>query len=211
MAGLTIGTVFRNAARAVPHRTAAVLGDEALTFAEIDRQADALAHALSRRGIRRGDRVVCWTGTRLEVVPLFAALARMGAVYCPLPANLGPEEALRVMSVAEPSLLILDSDNPAAGMLPAVEFRVMTLEEITAEADPHAGVFQDAAEESDTHVLFFTSGSTGPAQGRHAVPPRQLPAQPPGLPGRAARRDGLHLPALPHGRLDHLPAAMAGP
>ena len=124
-----------------------------------------LAHALSRRGIRRGDRVVCWTGTRLEVVPLFAALARMGAVYCPLPANLGPEEALRVMPVAEPSLLIVDSDNPAAGELPGIEFRVMTLEEITAAADPQAGAFPDAAEESDTHVLFFTSGSTGPPKG----------------------------------------------
>ena len=165
MSGLTIGSVFRNAARAVPHRTAAVLGDEALTFAEIDRQADALAHALARRGIRRGDRVVCWTSTRLEVVPLFAALARMGAVYCPLPANLGPEEALRVMSVAEPSLLIVDPDNLPSRQLASSDVEMLTLEEIAAEADTEAGNFADAAEESDTHVLFFTSGSTGPPKG----------------------------------------------
>jgi acyl-CoA synthetase (AMP-forming)/AMP-acid ligase II len=159
--GLTIGTVFRNAARAVPHRAAAVLGDDVLTFAEIDRQADAIAHGLSRRGIRRGDRVVCWTGTRLDVVPLFAALARMGAVYCPLPANLGPDEALRVLSVAEPALLVVE----AGAQLPVSDVPVMTVEEITSEADPHAGVFEDAAAEADTHVLFFTSGSTGPPKG----------------------------------------------
>jgi fatty-acyl-CoA synthase len=159
--GLTIGTVFRNAARAVPHRAAAVLGDDVLTFAEIDRQADAIAHGLSRRGIRRGDRVVCWTGTRLDVVPLFAALARMGAVYCPLPANLGPDEALRVLSVAEPALLVVE----AGAQLPVSDVPVMTVEEITSEADPDAGVFEDAATEADTHVLFFTSGSTGPPKG----------------------------------------------
>ncbi len=165
VSGLTIGTVFRNAARAVPHRIAAALGEQTLTFAEIDRQADALAHALSRRGIGRGDRVVCWTGTRLEVVPLFAALARIGAVYCPLPANLGPDEALRVLSVAAPSLLIVDPDNPAGGQLTTAGIDILTLDEIAAEAAPQAGHFPDAAEESDTHVLFFTSGSTGPPKG----------------------------------------------
>ncbi len=33
---LTIGDIFRNAARATPHRSAAALGDSTLTFAEID-------------------------------------------------------------------------------------------------------------------------------------------------------------------------------
>jgi acyl-CoA synthetase (AMP-forming)/AMP-acid ligase II len=163
--GLTIGRVFRNAARAVPHRTAAVLGEEALTFAEIDRQADAVAHALARRGIRRGDRVVCWTSTRLEVVPLFAALARMGAVYCPLPANLGVQEALRVLAVAEPAMVIVDPDYMTGWQELASQFNIVTLQDITSEADPTPGVFEDAAEESDTHVLFFTSGSTGPPKG----------------------------------------------
>jgi fatty-acyl-CoA synthase len=163
--GLTIGAVFRNAARAVPHRVAAALGDDVLTFGEIDRQADTLAHALSRRGICRGDRVVCWTGTRLDVVPLFAALARMGAVYCPLPANLEAEEALRVLSVAEPAMVIVDSDHVADRQLLSSDFRVEALDAVIAAADPEDGVFEDAAYESDTHVLFFTSGSTGPPKG----------------------------------------------
>jgi acyl-CoA synthetase (AMP-forming)/AMP-acid ligase II len=161
VAGLTIGSVFRNAARAVPNRPAAAIGDEVLTFAEIDRQADAVAHGLARRGIRRGDRVVCWTGTRLDVVSLFAALARMGAVYCPLPANLGAEEAVRVLSVADPALVIVDAGRSLLG----IPFPVATIDEITSEADPRSGIFNDAAEETDTHVLFFTSGSTGSPKG----------------------------------------------
>ena len=161
MAGLTIGSVFRNAARAVPNRPAAAIGDEVLTFADIDRQADAVAHGLARRGIRRGDRVVCWTGTRLDVVAVFAALARMGAVYCPLPANLGAQEASRVLAVAEPALVIVDAGRQVLGS----QVSVATLDEVTADADPAAGAFDDAAVETDTHVLFFTSGSTGPSKG----------------------------------------------
>ncbi len=165
MPGLTIGSVFRNAARAVPHRPAAAIGDQVLTFADIDRQADAIAHGLARQGIRRGDRVVCWTGTQLDAVPVFAALARMGAVYCPLPANLGPEEALRVLSVAEPGLLIVDDDHTSQSQHLSDVCRVMTLAEVAVAAEPGAGVFADAADETDTHVLFFTSGSTGPPKG----------------------------------------------
>ena len=81
------------------------------------------------RGIRRGDRVVCWTGTRLDVVPLFAALARMGAVYCPLPANLGPEEAAHVLAVAEPALLIVDADYLAGGQVVPAGCTVLRLDE----------------------------------------------------------------------------------
>jgi acyl-CoA synthetase (AMP-forming)/AMP-acid ligase II len=162
---LTIGSVFRNAARAVPDRPAAAIGDTALTFAEIDQQADAIAHGLARRGIRRGDRVVCWTGTRLDVVPVFAALARMGAVYCPLPANLGPDEGLRVLAVAKPSMVVVDPEFVPGMQLASSDVSVATLEEIVSEADPILGEFEDAAEETDTHVLFFTSGSTGPPKG----------------------------------------------
>jgi acyl-CoA synthetase (AMP-forming)/AMP-acid ligase II len=158
---LTVGSIFRNAARAVPNRVAAAIGAETLTFGEIDRQADAVAHGLARRGIRRGDRVVCWTGTRLDVVPVFAALARMGAVYCPLPANLGAEEAEHVLAVADPALVIADAGKQLVG----AQIDVATLDEITAGADFTLGTFDDAAEESDTHVLFFTSGSTGPPKG----------------------------------------------
>ena len=92
-AALTIGSIFRNAARAVPHRPAAALGEESLTFADIDVRADKLANALLARGLSPRDRVLCWTGTTLDAIPVFAALARIAAVYCPLPGALGTEEA----------------------------------------------------------------------------------------------------------------------
>ena len=104
-------------------RPAAALGDGVLTFAEIDRQADAIAHGLTRHGIRRGDRVVCWTGTRLDVVPLFAALARMGAVYCPLPAHSGPRGSPRIVAVAEPAMVVVDAEHLPGSQLAVVRLQ----------------------------------------------------------------------------------------
>ncbi|MCW2547712.1 MAG: hypothetical protein JWN96_2172 [Mycobacterium sp.] len=166
MSGLTIGSVFRNAARAVPDRPAAALGDQQLTFGEIDTQADRMAHALAARGLRRGDRVLCWTGTTLDAIPLFAALARLGAVYCPLPGTLGVRESLGIFEVADPAMLVVDAEHLAGLSAAKSGVLVATLEELIAAADEQpAAPFADAAEENDPHVLFFTSGSTGRPKG----------------------------------------------
>jgi acyl-CoA synthetase (AMP-forming)/AMP-acid ligase II len=165
MTGLTIGSVFRNAARAVPNRPAAVLDEEVLTFAEIDAQADRIAYALAARGIGRGDRVLCWTGTLLEMVPVFAALARVGAAYCPLPGLLQLDEAKGISEVAEPTMVLFDADHVAGSELrPGVQAVLLTdlLAEAAAQGpDP----YPDAPVETDPHVLFFTSGSTGRPKG----------------------------------------------
>jgi acyl-CoA synthetase (AMP-forming)/AMP-acid ligase II len=165
MTGLTIGSVFRNAARAVPNRPAAALDDAVLTFREIDAQADRIAYALAARGIGRGDRVLCWTGTLLEMVPVFAALARVGAAYCPLPGMLQLDEAKGICEVADPTLVLFDADHADGAQLqPGVQS--VLLDDLLAEAAAHSGEhYPDVSSETDPHVLFFTSGSTGRPKG----------------------------------------------
>ena len=73
--------MVRNAARGVPHRLAIVHGDRVLTFGELDARANQVARAL---GVARGDRVAVWSNTELELAPVFAALAKVGAVFAPV-------------------------------------------------------------------------------------------------------------------------------
>jgi fatty-acyl-CoA synthase len=174
VSGLTIGTVFRNAARAVPHRTAAVLGEQSLTFGQIDAQADRIARVLLARGLQPGARALCWTSTTLDVVPVFAALARIGLVYCPLPGVLGGVEAAAIARVADPAILIVDGEHADAARDLAEELRLpcVTLEQLAAQAGAQSessrapvGPVADVPDERDPHVLFFTSGSTGRPKG----------------------------------------------
>jgi acyl-CoA synthetase (AMP-forming)/AMP-acid ligase II len=180
---LLIGDVFRNAARAVPDRMAAALGDESLTFGQIDEESNKLARALRSLGITTGDRVAVWSGTNLNVVLVFAALAKLGAVFAPLNALLGPTEIVGTARLARPALLLADGERAAAGADLAMQLEIPFADiEGIAGAGERAGAAgtrpsetaaTEAADEvdapdlreGDPHVLFFTSGSTGNPKG----------------------------------------------
>src|SRR6188472_251187 len=83
---LTIDAMLDHAARVAPRAVAATLEREVLTFGDLDRQANRIANALLGRGIGAGDRVLWWSDTSLAAVPVFAALAKIGAVFAPLNA-----------------------------------------------------------------------------------------------------------------------------
>ena len=148
---LLIGDVFRNGARAVPDRVAAALGDECLTFAEVDRLANQIGRVLRDRGVACGDRVAVYSGTDLRLVPVFAALAKIGAVLAPVSGALTEDEAAPVIDLARPALTIRGADLGAL---------------LDDAATRDAGdIDEPALRETDPHVVFFTSGSTGTPKG----------------------------------------------
>jgi acyl-CoA synthetase (AMP-forming)/AMP-acid ligase II len=165
---LLIGDVFRNAGRVVPQRTAAVFGPRSITFGEVDRVASQVARALPKYGIERGARVAVWAGTTLDVIPLFAALAKLGAVFAPMNPALGMEEAVETAAAARPVLLVVDDGRSDAGTVAAkAGVPLMPLSRLLAAAAGEADTDVAVAKlsENDPHVIFFTSGSTGRPKG----------------------------------------------
>jgi acyl-CoA synthetase (AMP-forming)/AMP-acid ligase II len=167
---LLIGEVFSNGATAVPDRVAAVHGGEQLTYRDLHQRGAALASLLRPRGVGPGARVVVWAETGLDQVPVFVALARLGAVYAPVSGLLGVDEAARTIGHIRPSLVLVDAarapDGDALGErvgAPAMEIAGLALTdvgpvELGLDLGPGPG-------ERDDHVVFFTSGSTGRAKG----------------------------------------------
>src|SRR6266511_3892943 len=107
---LLVGNVLRHAARHAPDRFAATLGDEELTFAQLEAQSNRVARILAARGVGHGDRVAWWGDTSLDALPVFFALAKLGAVFAPVNARLGPAEAAEVAGYARPRLLVVDDE-----------------------------------------------------------------------------------------------------
>src|SRR5581483_9101221 len=107
MPGLLIGDVIRRAARVVPRRLAATLGDAELTFGELDERSNRVGHALRGMGIAHRDRVAWWGDTSLDVMPVFGALAKLGAAFAPVNARLGAAEAAEVVAYARPRMLVV--------------------------------------------------------------------------------------------------------
>ncbi|MDD9801678.1 MAG: class I adenylate-forming enzyme family protein [Deltaproteobacteria bacterium] len=172
-----IGDIFRQNAAIVPEGLAAALGGESLSHAELDARGNRLAHALRGLGIGHLDRVACWADTCLEVLPLFAACAKLGAVFAPVNARLGPAEALQPVELARPALLVADGERLAG----AAELAGQTGAPLAclhgppggggldlaaaAVRGPAADLSEPALREGDPHVIFFTSGSTGKPKG----------------------------------------------
>ncbi len=174
---LLIGEIFRRAALAVPERIAASLDDQNLSFGALAALGNRLAHALTQLGIRHGDRVIWWGDTTLEALPVFVALAKLGAVFAPINARLGADEATEIARLARARGLVADPTHADAAELVAKAADIPHLARVGGGPGP--GVDLSAAalraatrepqvpalHENDPHVIFFTSGSTGRPKG----------------------------------------------
>src|SRR3954470_19232452 len=103
---LLVSGILENAARVAPNAVAVTLDDGSLTFGEIDREANRIARSLLGSGVGRGDRVLWWGETSLQAVPVFAALAKIGAVFAPLNARASLAEVTPVAEYARPRVLL---------------------------------------------------------------------------------------------------------
>ncbi|MDT0201784.1 acyl-CoA synthetase [Nocardioides sp. AE5] len=77
---LNIADLFEHAVDAVPDRPAVQVGDEVITFAELDRKANQLAHYLQSRGIGKGDHVGLYSKNSIEHVIALIAILKVRAV-----------------------------------------------------------------------------------------------------------------------------------
>jgi len=174
---MLIGDIVRRNAEVAPNAVAASLGERTLTHAQLDGAANRLAGALQVQGVGPGDRVAVWADTALDVLPLFAACAKLGAVFAPLNARYGPEEVRPIAALARPRLLVADAAHAEAAAAIQADAGVSRLARIGGGAGPGEDLslaalgaggpapVAPALRETDPHVLFFTSGSTGRPKG----------------------------------------------
>ena len=129
--------------------------------------------------MRRGDRVVCWTETSLRAVEVFAAVARVGAVFAPIAPDLDRAAAIASLSYLRPRLVVAsaavaDAAAEIAGELDLLlavidgggaAAPLLDLDAASALASAAAYTDGEPPAESDTHAIFLTSGSTGAPKG----------------------------------------------
>jgi fatty-acyl-CoA synthase len=162
---LLVGDVVRNAAAAVPAKVACTHGNDALTYRQLDEESNRVAHTLRRMGVGPGDRVAWWGDTSLEAMPVFAGVAKVGAVFAPVNARLGADEAAVVVGYARPRLVVADDAHAPMTEgwdLPRCSHAELHRATADASCDPAT---EPALRETDPHVVFFTSGSTGRPKG----------------------------------------------
>jgi len=150
---LLVGDILRSAAARVPGNVAVWHGDVSITFAEAERQADALAQALLAAGVEKGDRVVWIAETCIDAFVVQFATAFVGAIFTPLNPRAAPAELDYLLGHAEPRVILGDdaSDRTTVG-------------EMIAQAPAEPLPLPDV-DEDDPQVMFYTSGTTGKPKG----------------------------------------------
>ncbi|MBM9488983.1 amino acid adenylation domain-containing protein [Pseudomonas sp. ICBG1301] len=161
--GLTIHQRFEQQVELYPHTLAAVYQGQSLTYVELNRQANQLAHQLIELGVQPDDRVAICAQRSLEMLVGLVAILKAGACYVPIDAA-HPAERL--------SYLLDDSAPVAVLIQPALAQRLPTLTVPVLELDsrlwqgPSKGNPQIAGlTQAHLAYVIYTSGSTGLPKG----------------------------------------------
>ncbi|MFF3404110.1 non-ribosomal peptide synthetase [Streptomyces sp. NPDC002659] len=141
--------------REQPYACAVADGDRELTYAELDRRANALAHRLADCGITAGDMVGLFGSRSIEAVIAIVAILKAGAVYVPLdPAH--PRARLAAMAEDVGVTVVIELPGTSCD-LPGLA-QVLHVNDRTASLPPAPA---RTATGDDLGYVMFTSGSTG--------------------------------------------------
>ncbi|GAA2844544.1 non-ribosomal peptide synthetase [Nonomuraea rubra] len=145
--------------RRTPDRVAVVAGTVRLTYAELDRRANGIAHALAARGVGRGKLAGICLDRDEWLVPALMGVLKAGAAYVPLdPAY--PAERLRFMAEdSTVSAVVTSAARRETALLTGAE-PVLVDDVAPAERGPEA-----PGEPGDAAYVIYTSGSTGRPKG----------------------------------------------
>ncbi len=206
---LVLGEMLRRAAAVVPDRPATIYRDgperQVVTFGELNARANRFARLLAARGVERGDRVAVLMFNNTEWGAVFFGSLKRGAVVVPINARFRSDEVVAALQACRPRALVVDAS--FIDMLPTLRATAPDMALITVfGTDEHEALLSGQSSEeptfpvaeTDPHVIFFTSGTTGAPKGAvHSHRDYVLQTAQPVMSARGTGEDDIGLVAFP--------------
>jgi acyl-CoA synthetase (AMP-forming)/AMP-acid ligase II len=174
---MNLGRYVSRSAKYYRDTPALIFDQKRITYEQLDRRTNRLAHGLLGLGLQKGDRVAIYSGNRPEIAETEVACYKAGLVRVPINARLSPQEATGILNNSEARAIVVDA--PHLEPLLAGTKELESLKHFIA-VDPcgsgtidYEGFLADSREDfpdvemdlNDLAVLTYSSGTTGKLKG----------------------------------------------
>ncbi|WP_237386951.1 non-ribosomal peptide synthetase [Xenorhabdus sp. Sc-CR9] len=166
---LLIHQMFEQQVERTPDATALVFGDSQLSYAELNRHANQLAHHLIASGVRPDDRIAICADRRPDLIIGIYGILKAGAGYIPLDPEYPAERLAYQLSDSKPVLLLtqqhLQARLPLQGMNVWLLDDASHQENVAQQPNHNPDAHQQGLEPHHLAYIIYTSGSTGMPKG----------------------------------------------
>lgn len=146
-----------------PEAIALKFHDQHITFAELDKQSNRLAHYMMGCGLHTQSRVAIYLEPDIQMVITILAILKTGSCYIPLDVNYPDDRLSFMLEDSNSSMLITNSQRLLSLTLPSL--LIIELNKAANEIYAQPSTFHSLAKASDLAYIIYTSGSTGVPKG----------------------------------------------
>ena len=154
---------FEQQVQRTPDATAVVFEGESLSYAQLNRRANQVAHRLIAMGVLPGTLVGLYTPRSLDLLVGALAIQKAGGGYVPLDPAYPPDRiALYIEDSGAP---VIVAQSTLVDSLPAHQAQVLVIDQDPAIASQPDTDSASGVSVSDIAYMIYTSGSTGRPKG----------------------------------------------
>lgn len=157
--------LFTQTARTYPDRVAVKCQEQSLTYSELDKRSNRLAHFLREKGVGAEIRVGIFQERSEELIVSILAVLKAGGTYVPLDP-VYPQDRLSYI-FADSGISLIITESVLLSSLPATDKEVVVLEniEFTTDEPLIAKIPPTKILPTQSAYIIYTSGSTGKPKG----------------------------------------------
>ncbi|MEL6865832.1 MAG: amino acid adenylation domain-containing protein, partial [Bacteroidota bacterium] len=158
--------VFAQQVKQSPKAPAITFKEKTLTYEELDRQSNQVAHYLQPLKVQKGEIIAICLDRSLEMLIGLLGILKAGAAYTPIDPEYPAERKAYMLADTAARFLLCDTaqEKPLTATLDLTSITLINLEDPTLQAAKAQAIELDTSPTDPAYVIY-TSGSTGRPKG----------------------------------------------
>jgi long-chain acyl-CoA synthetase len=176
---MNLKVILEDAAKIYKDKTAIIIGERHVSFTSLEQDANRVARALIKMGLKKGDRAAMIQGSNPEFAAVFFGIMKAGGIAVPLDSRYVADELYILFNDCTPKVLFIE-DPPLESLLPSLK-RFASVEHVVTVNTKYDNQFENyqqiltenpaspvgvETQPEDTAIISYTGG---PTQKPHGV------------------------------------------